>query len=215
MKLDQKQIRLLVNLQGSLEQKEVKFLVFHEDQKYTVTNKLEEAMDINSTIFVITSKNVVALGPVLAETKEEIKEQVEMILSVVQSSQVLEDHQLESIGVSKLPLIEHPTYTADVFTVIAHELEFDSNEMNTMLSILERMRPIYAEYFLKNRNEDLMELTFVAKQILLKMNKSAEVVDMFINLLKEKLHVVPINIEEQATRILTTLLFEKMGHKLL
>ena len=87
--------------------------------------------------------------------------------------------------------------------------------MNTMLSILERMRPIYAEYFLKNRNEDLMELTFVAKQILLKMNKSAEVVDMFINLLKEKLHVVPINIEEQATRILTTLLFEKMGHKLL
>ena len=95
-------------------------------------------MDINSTIFVITSKNVVALGPVLAETKEEIKEQVEMILSVVQSSQVLEDHQLESIGVSKLPLIEHPTYTADVFTVIAHELEFDSNEMNTMLSILEK-----------------------------------------------------------------------------
>ena len=80
MKLDQKQIRLLVNLQASLEQKEVKFLVFHEDQKYTVTNELEEALDINSIIFVITSTDVVALGPVYAETKEEIKEQAELIL---------------------------------------------------------------------------------------------------------------------------------------
>ena len=88
MKLDQQQIRLLVNLQGSLEQKEVKFLVFHENQKYTVTNELEDALDINSTIFVITSNNVVALGPVLAETKEDIKEQVDMILSVVQKEQI-------------------------------------------------------------------------------------------------------------------------------
>ena len=70
MKLDHEQIKLLVNLQGSLEQQEVKFLVFHEDQKYTVTDKLEEALDINSTVFVITSKNVVALGPVQRKQKK-------------------------------------------------------------------------------------------------------------------------------------------------
>lgn len=211
MKLDQKQIRLLVNLQGSLEQKEVKFLVFHENQKYTVTNKLEEALDINSTVFVITSKNVVALGPVQEETKEEIKEQVEMILSIVQNDQ-LNVNQMESLQVSKRSLIEHPTYTADLFTVIAHELEHDSNEINTMLTILEKMRPIYAEYFAKNRNEDLFELSFVAKQILLKMNKSAEATDMFIHVLKEKINSVPAEIEEQASIILTNLLFDIMGN---
>lgn len=209
MKLDQKQIRLLVNLQGSLEQKEVKFLVFHEDQKYTVTNQLEEALDNNSTVFVITSKNVVALGPVQEETKEEIKEQVEMILSIVQNDQ-LDENQIESLEVTKRPLIKHPTYTADLFTVIAHELELDSKEINTMLTILEKMHPIYAEYFEKNRNEDLYELSFIAKQILLKMNKSAELIDMFVNLLKEKISSVPFEIEAQATTILTNLLFEKI-----
>ena len=92
----------LVNLQGSLEKKEVKFLVFQENQKYTVTNILEEALSVNSTIFVITSKNVVALGPVLAETKEDIREQVDMIMSIMQN-ELIEEHPTRSIRKFKKP----------------------------------------------------------------------------------------------------------------
>ena len=212
MKLDQKQIRLLVNLQGSLEKKEVKFLVFQEDQKYTVTNKLEEALSVNSTIFVITSKNVVALGPVLAETKEDIREQVDMIMSIMQN-ELIEEHPTDHLGSSKIPLIEHPTYTADLFAVIANELEFDSGEIHMMLTTLEKMLPLYTEYFQKNRKKDVFELSFVAKQILLKMNKSQEEIDKFISLLKEKIDLQPAEIEEQATCVLTNLLFEKMESK--
>ena len=212
MKLDQKQIRLLVNLQGSLEKKEVKFLVFQEDQKYTVTNKLEEALNVNSTIFVITSKNVVALGPVLTETKEDIREQVDMIVSIMQN-ELIEEQPTDHLGSSKIPLIEHPTYTADLFVVIANELEFNSTEIHFMLMTLKKMLPLYSEYFQKNRKKDAFELSFVAKQILLKMNKSQEETDMFINLLKEKMNTQATEIEEQATHVLTNLLFEKMESK--
>lgn len=210
MKLDQKQIRLLVNLQASLEQKEVKFLVFHEDQKYTVTNELEETLNINSTIFVITSTNVVSLGPVLEETIEEIRVQVDMILSIVHNES-LDENQMNDLTDLEIPSIEHPTYIADLFIVIARELEYDSGEIDRMLTILQRMLPIYVEYFQKNRKEeDLSELTFVAEKILRKMNKSLEAIEMFNYLLKEKFHFQQSKIEEQATSILTSLLIEKM-----
>ena len=207
MKLDQQQIRLLVNLQGSLEQKEVKFLVFHENQKYTITNELEDALDINSTIFVITSNRVVALGPVRAETKEDIKEQVNMILSVVQKEQIKRTED------RKIPLIEHPTYTVDLFTVIAYELEYDVEEMDNLLSILKKMQSIYTEYFQKNRTDDVTELSFVAEKILLKMNKSQKAIDLFIDVLKEKMHLPQGKIEGQATVLLTNLLFENINNK--
>lgn len=207
MKLDQKQIRLLVNLQSSLEQKEVKFLVFHEEQKYTVTNELEEALNINSTIFIITSKNIVALGPVHAETKDEIQQQVEVILSIVQNE------QMDSLADLKVPLLEHPTYTADIFTVIAFELEYDREDLHRMLIMLERMLPIYREYFQNNRKEDVIELSFVAEKLLLKVNKSPEVTAMFIQLVNEKIHVQQSKIEEQASSVLTRLLFEQLENR--
>ena len=210
MKLDQQQIRLLVNLQGSLEQKEVKFLVFHEDQTYTITNEVEDALNTNSTIFVITSNHVVALGPVLAETKEDIKEQVNMILSVVQNEQMKTKDSTEDI---KIPLIEHPTYTVDLFTVIAYELEYGVEEMDNLLSILKKMQSIYTEYFQKNRTDDVTELSFVAEKILLKMNKSQKAIDLFIDILKEKVHLPQGEIEGQATVLLTNLLFENINNK--
>ena len=115
--------------------------------------------------------------------------------------------------VSKIPIIEHPTYAADLFTVIARELEYDSEEIHWMLALLQRMLPIYAEYFRKNRKEDLYELSFIAEKILLKMNKSPEGIHMFYDLLKEKIQFQHSKIEEQATSILTGLLFEKMDGK--
>lgn len=212
MKLDQKQIRLLVNLQESLEHKEVKFLVFHEDHRYTVTNQLDDAISENSTIFVITSNNVVSLGPVLTETKEEIKQQVDLILSLVKNEPVAEKQIRRKEDIS-LPILEHPTYTADILTVTAHELGFDSEQIHTMLSILERMQPIYAEYFQKNRKDKLTELIFVAEQILRKMDMSKKAIELFCQVLEQKIQILPSNIEQQATFVLTNLLFEKMNIK--
>jgi hypothetical protein len=209
MKLDQKQIKLLVNLQESMAYNEVKFLVFHEDQRYRVTNQLDVAIEENNTIFVVTSNNVVSLGPVLTETKEEIKQQVDMILSLMKKEQKA-DKQLEREEALPLTILAHPTYTADLFTVIAYELEYGSEEIHTMLANLERMQPIYAEYFQKNRKAELTELTFVAEKILLKMNKSKEAVEMFVKVLEEKAHSLHSHIEQQATSVLTDLLFEQM-----
>ena len=209
MKLDQKQIRLLVNLQESLEQKEVKFLVFHEDQKYTITNQLEDAMIVNSTIFVITSNNIVSLDPVVSETQEEIKEQVDIILSLIENESITEKIMNRKED-SLIPFKENPTYLADLFAVIAYELEYSPEEIQTMLSILERMQSIYAEYFRNKQKSKLEELTFVAEKILLQINKSEAAIDLFTNVLADKIHLPHFSIEQQANSILSSLLLEQI-----
>lgn len=210
MKLDQKQIRLLVNLQESLEQKEVKFLVFHADQKYTVTNELEDAMNIDSTLFMITSNNVVSLGPVRTETQEEIKQQVEMILTLIQN-EVMDDKQIIEEEAVLVPPIEHPTYMADMFAVIAYELSYNREEIERILSTLKRMQPIYVEYFQRNRKSGIDELAFVAEKVLLQLNKSKETIDLFIHMLKDTIHIPHATIERKASEILTNLLFEQIN----
>lgn len=210
MNLDQSQIRMLVNLQESLEHDEVKFLVFHKDHRYTVTNQLKDALVINSTIFVITFEKVITLGPVLEETKEIIKHQVDIIMSLVQKHPITITTE-ETVEEKVYPLftvIEHPTYTADLFTVIGYELNYSPDEINQMLSILQRMQPIYVEYFQKNRKSGPTELLFVADHIMFQLNKSLEEKVMFVGLLEEKMYFPLKQIEQEANKILTSLLIE-------
>ena len=75
------------------------------------------------------------------------------------------------------------------------------------------MQSIYTEYFQKNRTDDVTELSFVAEKILLKMNKSQKAIDLFIDVLKEKVHLPQGKIEGQATVLLTNLLFENINNK--
>lgn len=82
MHLSDKQTEIINQIQETVNSKQVKFLVFHEDKGYTVTYRVEEAMRMNKPIFVITQYNVVSFEPVVDETKVEIKKRVEMILSL-------------------------------------------------------------------------------------------------------------------------------------
>lgn len=82
MHLSDKQTEIINHIQETVNSKEAKFLVFHEDKGYTVTYRIEEAMRMNKPIFVITQYNVVSFEPVVDETKAEIKKRVEMILAL-------------------------------------------------------------------------------------------------------------------------------------
>lgn len=82
MHLSNEQTEIINHIQETVNQKEAKFLVFHEDKGYTVTYRIEDAMRMNKPIFVITQYNAVYFSPVVEETKGEIKKRVEMILSL-------------------------------------------------------------------------------------------------------------------------------------
>ncbi|WP_211705135.1 hypothetical protein, partial [Mycobacterium tuberculosis] len=60
MHLSDKQTEIINQIQETVNSKQVKFLVFHEDKGYTVTYRVEEAMRMNKPIFVITQYNVVS-----------------------------------------------------------------------------------------------------------------------------------------------------------
>lgn len=103
-------------------------------------------------------------------------------------------------------ILEHPTYVADLITITAYELSYNLDEMKRMLSYLQRMQPIYAEFYDGKVATDLEQIQFVAKQLLNHIGRNEEELSIFDEELNEKI-LYPIEVVEgMANDILAELL---------
>lgn len=235
MQLDNYRSDIISAIQDNLNPKELKFIVFHEEKGFTVTFKVEDAMRMNKDIFAISCYNVIFLGHVKPEDKEDVIKQMNMVKALEKQESIHEGQKpvhtnyqeenpfheipyednineeevLKAFGDLK-PLLEQPILVADFFTVVAYELGYYPEEIDRMLSFLDRMLPIYADHF-RNRGELLQsihEMRFVAQKILSQLQKAEDEVDLFVSVLAEKLVMDEELIHQEANSVLSSLLMD-------
>lgn len=100
------QMEIINKIQETIHTPTVRYIVFHQDDSYTVTQNLEWAMRASEPIFAMTKYNVFQLGRVKREEKEKVQSYLNQVKTIEKDESEFEMEEEETNPFLELPFLE-------------------------------------------------------------------------------------------------------------